>query len=121
MRPRPECCGWAKVVRRFISGSEPVSALMMGMGLLALLANVTCLILISKKRNAGAHTKASYIFSANDVIANAGVVLAGILVALSSERCSTHPAAQMNQIAQLGMQLPSSRYRADRDRGNSPD
>jgi Co/Zn/Cd efflux system component len=72
-----------EVVRRFIIGSEPVSGLMMGMGLLALIANVTCLVLISRKRNAGAHMKASYIFSANDVIANAGVILAGFLVAVT--------------------------------------
>lgn len=73
----------SEVVRRFIAGSEPVSGLMMGMGLVALIANVTCLVLISKKRNAGAHMKASYIFSANDVIANAGVILAGFLVAMT--------------------------------------
>ena len=73
----------SEVVRRFIAGSEPVSALMMGMGLVALIANVTCLVVISKKRDAGAHMKASYIFSTNDVIANAGVILAGFLVAMT--------------------------------------
>ena len=73
----------SEVVRRFIAGSEPVSGLMMGMGLVALIANVICLVLISKKRDAGAHMKASYIFSANDVIANAGVILAGFLVAMT--------------------------------------
>jgi Co/Zn/Cd efflux system component len=73
----------SEVVRRFIYGSEPVSGLMMGMGLIALVANATCLVLIAKKRNAGAHMKASYIFSSNDVIANAGVILAGGLVALT--------------------------------------
>lgn len=71
----------SEVVRRFLYGSEPVSALMMGVGLLALAANVTCLVLISRKRDAGVHMKASYIFSANDVIANAGVIAAGALVA----------------------------------------
>jgi copper chaperone CopZ len=70
-----------EVLRRFLFGSEPVSALMMGIGLLALAANATCLVLISRKRDAGAHMKASYIFSANDVIANAGVITAGTLVA----------------------------------------
>lgn len=73
----------AEVVRRFVYGSEPVSTLMMGMGLLALLANVVCLILAARKQDAGAHMKASYIFSANDVIANAGVILAGFLVAVT--------------------------------------
>ena len=73
----------AEVVRRFVFGSEPVSGLMMGMGLVALIANAACLVLIAKKRHAGAHMKASYIFSSNDVIANAGVIVAGVLVALT--------------------------------------
>jgi Co/Zn/Cd efflux system component len=72
-----------EAARRFIGGSEPVSSLMMGMGLLALLANVACLVLVARKKDAGAHMKASYIFSANDVIANAGVILAGFLVAVT--------------------------------------
>lgn len=70
-----------EVGRRFVFGSEPESGLMMGVGLIALLANVTCLVLISKKRDRGAHMTASYIFSANDVIANLGVIVAGVLVA----------------------------------------
>jgi Co/Zn/Cd efflux system component len=54
----------SEVVRRFFFGSDPESGLMMGVGLVALIANVTCLILISKKRDRGAHMTASYIFSA---------------------------------------------------------
>ncbi|WP_217882322.1 cation transporter [Desulfuromonas acetexigens] len=75
-----------EVVRRFIYGSEPVSALMMGMGLVALAANVYALMLITRKRDRGAHMQASYIFSANDVIANLGVIVAGGLVAFSGSR-----------------------------------
>lgn len=71
----------AEVIRRFVFGSEPESGLMMGIGALALVANVACLFLITKKKDAGAHMKASYIFSANDVIANLGVIAAGALVA----------------------------------------
>lgn len=71
----------AEVIRRAVFGSEPQSMLMMGMGLLALAANVFCLALIARKRDRGAHMTASYIFSANDVIANAGVIAAGALVA----------------------------------------
>lgn len=73
----------AEVARRFVYGSEPVSGLMMGMGLVALIANAVCLALIARKRHAGTHMKASYIFSSNDVIANAGVIIAGALVALT--------------------------------------
>lgn len=70
----------SEVVRRFVLGSEPQSALMMGVGVLALAANVICLVLIARKRDRGAHMTASYIFSANDVIANVGVIAAGVLV-----------------------------------------
>lgn len=70
----------SEVVRRTWFGSEPESGLMMGVGAVALIANVACLILIAKKRDRGAHMKASYIFSANDVIANIGVIIAGALV-----------------------------------------
>lgn len=76
----------ADILRRFIVGSEPVSSLMMGMGLVALLANVTCLVLISKHREGEVHMRASWIFSKNDVIANLGVILAGGLVAWSGSR-----------------------------------
>jgi Co/Zn/Cd efflux system component len=73
----------AEVGRRFVYGSEPQSLSMMGIGLLALLANVTCLWLISGHRDGGAHMRASWIFSANDVLANLGVIVAGTLVAWS--------------------------------------
>ena len=69
------------VVRRFMFGSEPESDLMIIIGFLALIANVTCLYLISGHKDGGAHMKASWIFSANDVIVNMGVILAGVLVA----------------------------------------
>lgn len=76
----------SEVIRRFVFGSEPVSAVMMVMGLLALIANVACLLIIHKQKDRGAHMKASWIFSANDVIANLGVILAGVLVAWSGSR-----------------------------------
>ena len=75
-----------EVARRFIFGSEPLSILMMGFGLVALIANITCLILIFNNKESGAHMKASWIFSANDVIANLGVILAGFLVAWTGSR-----------------------------------
>lgn len=70
----------ADVLRRFIFGSDPVSTIMMGVGVIALLANATCLYLIAKHRDGGVHMRASFIFSKNDVIANVGVILSGALV-----------------------------------------
>ena len=68
------------IVRRLVLGSEPVSALMIGMGGLALVANVYCLGLIAKHRYGEVHMRASWIFSKNDVIANLGIIAGGLLV-----------------------------------------
>jgi cation diffusion facilitator family transporter len=74
------------VVRRFIFGSEPESVMMMAIGTVALAANVTCLTLISKHREGEVHMRASWIFSKNDVLANLGIILGGVLVAASGSR-----------------------------------
>ena len=69
-----------EVVRRFWMGSDPEPSFMIGIALLALIANATCLMLIAKHRQGGVHMRASWIFSTNDVIANVGVIVAGLLV-----------------------------------------
>lgn len=74
------------VLRRFAFGSDPVSALMMGVGVIALIANAVCLSLISRHRDGGVHMRASYIFSKNDVIANIGVIISGALVWATGSR-----------------------------------
>ena len=74
------------ILRRIFLGSEPVSFLMIGIGLIALIANVICLKLIEEHRHGEVHMRASWIFSKNDVIANAGVILGGILVWLLDNR-----------------------------------
>ncbi len=74
------------VGRRAVFGSDPEPAYMVAIGLVALAANVVCLRLIAKHRDGGVHMRASWIFSRNDVIANAGVILGGGLVYLSGVR-----------------------------------
>jgi Co/Zn/Cd efflux system component len=68
------------ITRRLFLGSEPISSLMIGMGFIALIANVVCLVIIRNHKNDEVHMRASWIFSANDVIANIGVIIAGVLV-----------------------------------------
>jgi len=70
----------AEVVRRFFVGSEPEPYFMVGVGLAALVANSVCLMLIAKHRDGEIHMRASWIFSRNDVVANVGVIVAGLLV-----------------------------------------
>lgn len=74
------------VLRRLLWGSEPESLLMIIVGLFALLANVICLRLIARHKDGEVHMRASWIFSRNDVIANTGIILGGILVYLFNTR-----------------------------------
>jgi Co/Zn/Cd efflux system component len=73
--------GFIEVIKRFIGIEElPDFQTMIVVSVLALIANITCLILLQKTKSDDAHIQASIIFSSNDVIINAGVILAGFLV-----------------------------------------
>ncbi len=74
------------VARRWATGSAPEPPAMIGISALALAANVTCLFLLARHRHGGAHMRASWIFSTNDVLANLGVMAAGALVAATGSR-----------------------------------
>jgi Co/Zn/Cd efflux system component len=79
--------GLAETVRRFMRPEEvPDFATMIGISLLALAGNATCLYLLQKSRNREAHMQASMIFTSNDVIANVGVIAAGTVVLLTASR-----------------------------------
>lgn len=74
------------VVRRAVVGSEPGSLLMLVVSVCALGANACCLLLLAKHREGEVHMRASWIFTRSDVIANAGVIVAALLVALTNTR-----------------------------------
>ena len=74
------------IVRRAIYGSEPESTFMIAVSIVALAANVTCLLLLMKHRDGEVHMRATWICSRSDVIANVGVIVAGVLVAFSGSR-----------------------------------
>jgi Co/Zn/Cd efflux system component len=59
---------------------------MIGVGIIALIANIYCLMLIRKHKDGEVHMRASWIFSKNDVIANTGVIAGGLLVWLLDSR-----------------------------------
>ena len=69
-----------EVVRKFYFGSEPLSSYMIVVSAIALFANLWSLVLIHKHKDGEIHMKASWIFSANDVIVNTGVIISGALV-----------------------------------------
>jgi Co/Zn/Cd efflux system component len=79
--------GLIEVIRRFIGGEDvPDFRMMIGVSVLALMANSVCLYLLQKSKSKEAHMKASMIFTSNDVIINAGVIVAGILVLLTQSK-----------------------------------
>ena len=69
-----------EVFRKLMIGSEPMSGVILFVAGIALLANSVCVVLLAKHRNGEVHLQASWIFTTNDVIANAGVMLSGLLV-----------------------------------------
>ena len=69
-----------EVGRRMWFGAEPQPPMMLLIATLALCANLACVLLLARHRDAGAHMKASWIFTANDALANLGVIAAALLV-----------------------------------------
>ena len=79
--------GLIEVIRRFIGVEEiPDFRIMIGVSFLALIANSVCLYLLQKSKSKEAHMKASMIFTSNDVIINAGVIIAGVLVLFTQSK-----------------------------------
>lgn len=68
------------LIRRFLFGSEPTSLAMITVGAAALAANVTCLWLLRKQRHGEVHTRASWIFTRTDTLANVGTIFGGAMV-----------------------------------------
>lgn len=69
-----------EVLRRFFAGAEPIGLAMIITALANAATNLLCLRLLRVHRAHGVHFKASWIFTTNDMVANAGIVLSGLLV-----------------------------------------
>ncbi|MCG6189243.1 cation transporter [Maribellus maritimus] len=79
--------GIVEVIRRFVGFEAlPDFRVMIVVSAFALLANYVCLYLLQKSKSKEAHMKASMIFTSNDIIINAGVILAGLLVMLTRSK-----------------------------------
>lgn len=73
--------GLSEVVKRFVGLETPPDfRTMIVISSIALVANSICLYLLQRTKSEDAHMRASIIFSANDVIINLGVIVAGLLV-----------------------------------------
>ncbi|NOT87759.1 MAG: cation transporter [Lysobacter sp.] len=69
-----------EVGRRVVFGAEPLSGWMIGTALLSLAVNVTVLRMLAPLKSGEVHLRATWLFTRADVVANLGVILAGMLV-----------------------------------------
>ena len=69
-----------EVLRRFLAGAEPIGLAMIVTAIANAATNMLCLRLLRSHRDQGVHLKASWIFTTNDMVANAGIVVSGAAV-----------------------------------------
>jgi len=69
-----------EVGRRLIYGADPLSEWMIGTALLSLVVNLTVLRMLAPMKSGEVHLRATWLFTRADVVANLGVILAGLLV-----------------------------------------
>ena len=67
--------------RRYVGDAEPLGALMMGLGGVSALVNLECLRELRQLSGPDVNIRAASTFSANDAVANVGILVAGGLVA----------------------------------------
>lgn len=71
---------FAEILRRFFGQSEPIGLAMIVTAFVNSATNLVCLKLLRPQREGGVHLKASWIFTTNDMLANAGIVVSGLAV-----------------------------------------
>ena len=65
---------------QFHNWSIPVQEIMTNVGILALLANLSCLILLTRHREDNLNMSSVWLCSRNDIIANSSVIVAALLI-----------------------------------------
>jgi Co/Zn/Cd efflux system component len=69
-----------QVVYKIIHPIVPVAETITFISLIALVANLVCLFLLTRYKKTDLNTKSAWTCSRNDVVANVGVMIAGLLV-----------------------------------------
>ena len=75
-----------EAITKIFGDLVPIADTMGLFGVIALAANVTCLLLLTKHKNDDLNMKSTWICSRNDIISNTGVLIAAGLVALSHSK-----------------------------------
>jgi Co/Zn/Cd efflux system component len=72
-----------QVVVKIVWGLTPVVEVMGAVGVIALAANVFCLVLLSRHRDDDINMRSAWVCSRNDVVGNVGVLVAAAAVGLT--------------------------------------
>ena len=73
----------AEMILRLVRGGVPSADVMGAIGILVLAANTLCLILLWRRREDDINMRSVWLCSRNDVVANAGVLVAAGAVSLT--------------------------------------
>lgn len=73
-------------IRRAVVGAAPEGLIIVGVATVSLLVNAAVLRLLAPYRDGEVHLRASWIFTRADVVANLGVIAAGLLVLATGTR-----------------------------------
>ena len=74
---------FARASYQLFNGVTPAATVMSAVGFIALLANIICLLLLSRHRNDNLNMSSVWLCSRNDIIANTSVLVAAGLVFLT--------------------------------------
>ena len=74
---------FAKASHQLFTGASPEASMMGIIGVVALLANLLCLVLLARHRQDNLNMSSVWLCSRNDIIANTAVLVAAALVALT--------------------------------------
>src|SRR5262245_21037715 len=72
-----------QVAAKIVRGLLPTVEVMSAVGVLALAANVCCLVLLSRHRGDDINMRSAWVCSRNDVIGNVGVLVAATAVVVT--------------------------------------
>jgi len=74
----------AQVVVKIAQGLTPTAEVMVAVGMLAFAANLLCLVLLWRRRGDDINMRSAWVCSRNDVVGNAGVLVAAAAVAITA-------------------------------------
>lgn len=69
-----------EVGRRVVYGAEPASGWMIGTAIVSFIVNMSVLRMLAPLKSGEVHLRAAWIFTRADIVANVGVIVAGMLV-----------------------------------------